>query len=135
MNHPPFRRVRQPSTPLERGFYRLYHLSTLGTAVVCIWLFGYLLVGFTLHIAGIYAPEFAVMSFTDPIFITSSFIAGAFICGMAGSLTLLTLLMDVRDANAEFVILLSLIAFGFGAATMRVTFGPVQTYLAGLGGP
>ncbi len=135
MNHPPFRRTRQPSTPLERGLFRVFRLSSLGTVAVVVWLFGYLFIGFTLNVVGIYEPEFAVMGFTDPFFIISSFLAGAFICLMSGSLTLLTLLVDVKDANAEIVILLSLIGFGFGAATMRVTFGPVQACLAGLGGP
>ena len=39
----------------------------------------------------------------------------------------------MKDANAEFVLLLGLIAFGFGAATVRVTAGPVLTWLAALG--
>lgn len=131
MNHPPFRRTRQPSTPLERGLFRLYRLSTLGTGTISIWLFGYLLVGLALHRVGVYQPEFALMSFADPFFIMSSFVIGAFVCAMSGSLTLLTLLVDVKDANSEFVILLGLIAFGFGAAIIRVTFDPVQACLTG----
>ncbi|RBI59541.1 hypothetical protein DMJ13_22555 [halophilic archaeon] len=69
------------------------------------------------------------MSFSDPIFTIVSFLTGCFICGASGSFTLLTLIIGANDANAEFVILMSLIAFGFGAATMRVTFGPVQEIL------
>ncbi|MGQ3331025.1 hypothetical protein [Halorubrum sp. FL23] len=78
---------------------------------------------------GIYDPEYDVMSFTDPFFIVSSFLAGVFMCAMSGTLTLLTLLLETKNANAEFVILVSLIAFGFGAATMRVTSNPVQAWL------
>ncbi|SDN15985.1 hypothetical protein SAMN04487949_3537 [Halogranum gelatinilyticum] len=62
-----------------------------------------------------------------------SFLIGALICLLSGSLTLLTLLASVKDANAEFVLLMSLIAFGFGAATIRVTAAPLLAWLAALG--
>ncbi|QLH82072.1 hypothetical protein [Halosimplex pelagicum] len=73
------------------------------------------------------------MGFSDPVFISLSFLIGGLICLLSGSFTFLTLLASVKDANAEFVLLLSLIAFGFGAATVRVTAEPVLTWLAGLG--
>lgn len=75
---------------------------------------------------------YQVLSLSDPVFTSLSFLVGGFICLLSGSLTFLTLLASVKDANAEFVLLMSLIAFGFGAATVRVTAGPVLTWLAGL---
>ncbi|RBI58773.1 hypothetical protein DMJ13_25755 [halophilic archaeon] len=73
------------------------------------------------------------MSFTDPIFTILSFLVGGLICLLSGSLTLLTLLVNPEGANAEFVILISLIAFGFGAATVQITVGPVQNCLNAIG--
>lgn len=105
MNDPPFRRTRTPSTPLERSLFRLYQLSSLGSVATITVFVGYVLVGFTLHVAGIYDPTFQVVSLSDLFFTTSSFLSGAFICAMSGTLTLLTVLVDTRDANAEFVIL------------------------------
>ncbi|WP_433634788.1 hypothetical protein [Halomicrococcus sp. NG-SE-24] len=86
-----------------------------------------------LNATGVYMPPFPVMSFSDPVFTSLSFLIGGLICLLSGSLTVLTLLTSVKDANSEFVLLMSLIAFGFGAATVRITAGPVLTWLAGLG--
>lgn len=73
------------------------------------------------------------MSLSDPVFTSLSFLVGGLIFPLSGSLAFLTLLASVKDANAEFALLTSLIASGFGAATVRVTAGPVLTWLAGLG--
>ncbi|AGB31751.1 hypothetical protein C488_14842 [Natrinema pellirubrum DSM 15624] len=70
------------------------------------------------------------MSFTDPVFTTLSFLTGLFICATSGTLAVLTVLLAPNDSKANFVVLMSLIAVGFGAATMRVTFKAVQACLA-----
>ncbi|WP_228546370.1 hypothetical protein [Halegenticoccus tardaugens] len=93
---------------------------------------GYLSIGIALHVTGVYTPPSPVMSFSNPVFTSLSFLVGGLICLLSGSLTFLTLLASVKYANAEFVVLMSLIAFGFGAATVRVTAGAVLTWLAGL---
>ncbi|TKX73380.1 hypothetical protein EXE46_14590 [Halorubrum sp. GN11_10-6_MGM] len=69
------------------------------------------------------------MGFTDPIFISLSFLTGLFICAMSGSLAVLTFLLTPDDSRASFVVTMSLIAFGSGAATIRATFEPVQACL------
>ena len=134
MGQPSTLRTRQPSTPLERGLYQLFRLSSFGSAVATAGFVGYLFIGGSLHVAGIYAPPFPVMSFSDPVYTILGFLVGALFCVLSGSLTLLTLLVSVEDANAEFVILMSLIAFGFGAAIVRITIGPVQECLSTIGG-
>ena len=70
------------------------------------------------------------MGFTDPFFTSLSFLTGFFICAMSGTLAVLTFLLSPNDSEANFVVTMSLIAFGFGAATMRVTFESVQACLA-----
>lgn len=134
MDQPSTLRTRQPSTPLERGLCRLFRLSSFGSAVAITGFVGYLFIGGSLYVAGIYAPPFPVMSFSDPVFAILGFLVGGLTCILSGSLTLLTLLVSTEDANAEFVILMSLIAFGFGAAIVRMTIGPVQESLSTIGG-
>lgn len=134
MKSPSFIRTRRPSTPLERGFFRLFRLSSLGSAVTITCFVSYLLIGGSLHIAGYYAPPFSVMSLSDPFFTILGSFVGGFTCVLSGSLTLLTLLADVKEANAEFVILMSMVAFGCGAATMQITSEPVYECLSTLGG-
>lgn len=133
MPHPSALRAWHPSTPLERGLYRVFRLASVGSAVTVVGFLGYLSIGIALHVTGVYTPPFPVMSFSDPVFTSLSFLVGGLICLLSGSLTVLTLLASVKDANAEFVLLMSLIAFGFGAATVRVTAGPVLTWLAAIG--
>jgi hypothetical protein len=129
MDEPFAVRGQFPSTPLERGLYRVFRLSSVGAAATAIGFVGYLFLGASLSVASIYTPPFPVLSLSDPLFTILSFLVGVFICLLSGSLTLLTLLGAEKDANAEFVLLLSLIAFGFGAATVRVTAGPVLNCL------
>lgn len=74
------------------------------------------------------------MSFDDPFFTILGFLTGAFVCLSSGLLVLLTLLLEPRDGRADFVVLLSLIAFGCGAAAMRVTADSAQSCLAQLVG-
>jgi len=69
------------------------------------------------------------MGFTDPFFIVLSFLTGLLICAMSGILTVLTILLSPNDSKADFIITMSLIAFGFGGATMRATFEAVQACL------
>ena len=133
MDHPSALRTRHLSTPLERGLYRVFRLASVGSAVTVAGFVGYLSIGIALNVTGVYTPPFSVMSSSDPVFTSLSFLVGGLICLLSGSLTFLTLLASVKDANAEFVLLMSLIAFGFGAATVRVTVGPVLTWLAELG--
>ncbi len=133
MTYPSALRTWHPSTPLERELYRVFRLSTVGSAVTVVGFVGYLCIGIVLHIAGIYMPPFPFLSFSDPVFMILSFGIGGFICLLSGSLISLTLLTSVKDANAEFVLLMSLIAFGFGVATVRFTAGPVLSWLVALG--
>ncbi|OYR62904.1 hypothetical protein DJ83_04155 [Halorubrum ezzemoulense] len=72
------------------------------------------------------------MSFGDPVFTILGSLTGIVICVMSGSLAIATRLLVQKDARANFVMLMSLIAFGFGAATLRVTAGPALTCLAEL---
>lgn len=130
MNQLPGQQPWHPSTPLERGLYRVFRLSSIGSAAIVVGLVGYLFIGIPLYMAGIYTPPFTLVSFSDPVFTILSFLIGGLICLLSGSLALLTLLAGVKDSNSEFVVLMSLIAFGFGTATIRVTAGPVQNYLA-----
>jgi|AntRauTorckE6833_2_1112554.scaffolds.fasta_scaffold00975_10 hypothetical protein len=74
MGYRPFRRTRQPATPLERGFYRVYQLSSLGSAAAIACFIGYVFGGFSLYIAGIYTPSFPVMSLTEPFFTEPSLV-------------------------------------------------------------
>ncbi len=125
-----FRRLRQPTTPFERGFFRLFQLVTPGAILSTLSFLGYVVIGFSLWAVGVYEPAYSVMSFTDPVFIGLSFLTGLFICATSGTLAVLTLLLGPNDSKANFVVLMSLIAFGFGAATMRVTSKAVQPCLA-----
>jgi hypothetical protein len=134
MNQSSAVRTRSPSTPLERGLFALFRLAVLGGKATAIGLVGYLAFGFLLHISGIYDPMFHVMTLSDPVFVTLTFLVGGFICILSGSLTLLTLLVSVHDANADFVILMSLIALGFGSAAVRMTVGPVHECLSAIWG-
>ncbi|RDZ61322.1 hypothetical protein C5B90_19460 [Haloferax sp. Atlit-12N] len=70
------------------------------------------------------------MNLTDPFFTGLLFLTGLFICSTAGTLAALTLLLSSDDPKANFVVTMCLIAIGFGAATMRVTFEAVGTSLA-----
>ena len=133
MVHRPFVRLPNPSTPLERVLARLLRIAALGSVIICLSFVGYLLVGYGLHLIGVYTPTFTVLSLSDPFFILLGCCTGVVICMMSGSLLLLTLLTSVKDANAEFVILMSLIGFGFGAATVRVTISAITAYLAMIG--
>lgn len=133
MGHPFALWTQHLSTPLERGLHRMFRLSSVGSAATAIGFVGYLCIGVALNLVGVYTPPFPVMSFSDPVFTILSFLTGGLICLLSGSLTFLTLLGSVKDANAEFVVLMSLIAFGFGAATVRVMAGPVLTWLATIG--
>jgi hypothetical protein len=133
MVYRPFVQPLSPSTPLERVLTRLLRIATLGSTIICLSFGGYLLIGYSLHLIGVYTPTFAVLSLSDPFFILLGCCTGVVICTMSGSLLVLTLLAGVKDANAEFVILMSLIGFGFGAATVRVTIGAITAYLALVG--
>jgi len=68
MDYRPFRRIRQPTTPLERGLFRLYQLVSPGALLVTICFIGYVVIGFSLSFVGIYEPAYSVMGFTDPFF-------------------------------------------------------------------
>ncbi|RDZ35667.1 hypothetical protein C5B89_18250 [Haloferax sp. Atlit-47N] len=70
------------------------------------------------------------MGFTDPIFTILIFLTGLFICAMSGTLAVLTFLLSPNDSKANFVVMVSLISFGFGAATMRITFGAAQIWFS-----
>ncbi len=129
MDYCPFRRIRQPTTPFERGLFRLYQLVSPGTILITTCFIGYVVIGFSLSFIGIYEPTYSVMGFTDPFFTTLSFLTGLFISTMSGTLAALTLLLSPNDSKADLVVVVSFIALGFGAATMRVTFGAVQAYL------
>ena len=133
MPHPSALRAWHPSTPLEQGLYRVLRLSWAGSAATLVSFVAYLCIGLSLHLAGIYTPPFALLSFSDPVFVILGFLIGGFICLFSGSLTLLTLLASVKDAKAYFVLLMSLIAFGFGAATVRVTADPALSWFVAFG--
>jgi len=129
MDYRPFRRIRQPTTPFERGLFRLYQLVSPGTIFITTCFIGYVVIGFSLSFVGIYEPTYSVMGFTDPFFTSLSFLTGLFISTMSGTLAALTLLLSPNDSKADFVVVVSFITLGFGAATMRVTFGAVQACL------
>jgi len=114
MDNRPFRRIRQPTTPIERGFFRLYQLVTPGAILSTVCFLGYVVIGFILSFVGLYEPAYSVMGFTDPFFIVLSFLTGLLICAMSGILTVLTILLSPNDSKADFIITMSLIAFGFG---------------------
>jgi hypothetical protein len=65
MNRPQLRRTRQPSTPLERGFYRLYRLSSLGSAAAIMYFIGYVFGGFGLKVTGVSGHESGGSSFYE----------------------------------------------------------------------
>jgi len=130
MDSRPFRRIRQPTTAVERGFFRLYQLVTPGAILSTVFFFGYVVIGFSLSFVGVYEPAYSVMGFTDPFFTSLSFLTGLFICAMSGTLAVLMVLLSPNDSKANFVVTMSLIAFGFGAATIRVTFRAIQACLA-----
>jgi hypothetical protein len=133
MSHPSIPRAWQLSTPFEQGLYRVFRLALVGNVVTVVGFVGYLSIGTALNVTGVYTPPFSVMSFSDPVFTGLGFLVGWLICLLSGSLTFLTLLASEKEANAEFVLLMGLIAFGFGAATVRVTVGPVLRLIVGLG--
>lgn len=128
----PTERVREPATPLERGALRLFRLSSIGGVVVVSGFISYLVLGGVFHWLGFYNPEFPILSFSDPVFTILGLLTGIIFCVMPGSLTIATHFLVQKDARANFVMLMSLIAFGFGAATLRVTAGPALTCLAEL---
>lgn len=132
MKHLPTERAREPATPLEHGALRLFRVSSVGGLVVVSGFISYLVLGGVFHWLGFYSPEFSVMSFGDPVFTILGSLTGIVICVMSGSLAIATRLLVQKDARANFVMLMSLIAFGFGAATLRVTAGPALTCLAEL---
>ncbi len=90
MVYRPFVQPPSPSTPLERGLTRLLRVAILGSEIICLSFAGHLLIGYSLHLIGVYTPTFSILSLSDPF----------------------------------FVILMSLIGFGFGAAIVQST----QTY-------
>jgi hypothetical protein len=108
----------------------VFQLSSFGCIVSFIIFVGYLCLAVVLHGVGVYMPPFQVLNFSDPIFTMLGFLTGGLICLLSGTLTLLTLFLETKGTNSGFVILLSLIAFGFGAATLRITAGPLQDHLA-----
>ncbi len=116
-----FVQSRQPSTPLERGIYRVYQLGTIGAVLTAASFLGYLVVGMGLASVGIYDPVFVPMTLGDPVFVISAFLASTSIVVTSGCLILLTLLCGADDATSEFVIIVGLIALGCGAAAMRIT--------------
>lgn len=128
----PMERAREPATPLERWAFRSFRLSSIGSAVVVTVFIGYLILGTASHWLGFYNPEFRVLSFDDPVFTILGAVTGVIICLTSSSLAVSTHLLEPKDEKANFVILMCLIAFGFGAATLRVTAGPVQTCLTEL---
>lgn len=128
----PTERAREPATPLERGALRLFRLSSIGSAVIVTVFLGYLIFSAACHWLGFYNPGFRVLSFEDPVFTILGTITGAIICLTSGSLAVSTHFLEPRDERTSFVIFTSLIAFGFGAATLRVTVGPAQTCLVEL---
>lgn len=132
MNSLPTERARKPATLLERGTFRLFRLSAIGSVGIVTGFIGYLILGAVSHWLGFYEPGFKVLSIEDPVFTIFGAITGAIICLTSGSLAVSTHLLEPRDEKASFVILMSLIAFGFGAATIRVTSSPALTYLTKL---
>lgn len=111
----------------------MFRLGVVGSVVSVAGFIGYLCIGSVLHVSGIYTPPFALLSFSDPVFMILGFLTGGLICLVSGSLTVLTHFASLKGANTEYVLLMGPIAFGFGAATVRVTVGPILTWLAGLG--
>jgi hypothetical protein len=133
MPYPAATREWHPSTPLERGLYRVVRWASIGCTVTSVGFIGYLCIGIPLNVTGVYTPSFPVVGLSDPVFTSLSLLIGGFVCLLSGSLMMLTALASVKDANAEYVFMMSLIAFGFGAATVRVTAGPALTWLSRLG--
>lgn len=128
----PTERAREPATPLVRGAFRLFRLSSIGSGGIGTGFLGYLVLGAVCHWLGFYDPGFSVMSFDDRAFTILGVMTGAIICLTSGSMAVSTQFLEPRDDKARFVTLLRLIAFGFGAATLRVTVGPAQACLAEL---
>ena len=110
----------------------MFRLSSVGIAVSVLGFVGYLCIGVTLHVAGVYAPPFPVLSFADPVFTILDFLTGGLLCLLSGSYMLLTLLGGMKDTNSEFVVLMIFIAFGFGAVPLWITAGPIQNHLIGI---
>jgi len=129
MDNRPFRRIRQPTTPIEKGFFDCISLLHLEPFSVLSVFWDMSLSASFLSFVGLYEPAYSVMGFTDPFFIVLSFLTGLPICAMSGILTVLTILLSPNDSKADFIITMSLIAFGFGGATMRATFEAVQACL------
>jgi len=127
-------RAREPGTPIECGALRLFRLSSIGAVAVVSGFISYLVLGIVFHWLGFYSPEFTVMSFADPVFTILGFLTGIVMCVMSGSLAITTRLLVQNDYRANFVVLMSLIAFGFGAAVLRVTAGPTLACLTELRG-
>lgn len=93
--------------------------GALLTGVVC---FGYILLGGVLvFVDSSWAPaEFLALE-SDPFFYLSVTAVSLFIVQATGSLILYQFLTGAEDDRSQFVILMSYIGLGFGAAALRFT--------------
>ena len=121
---------RRTRTPIERILLQFHRGSAYGAGIATIGFAGYLALGYAVSAFSVFTPAYPFASFEDPVFLTIALVLGVLLAISTGTLTLLTLLTGTDDSNAEFVILVSMIGFGFSTALLRVTFKPFLTLLS-----
>ena len=124
--HASWDRQEQIRTPIESTLFYLQRSSMYDAGVAAVGFGGYLALGYGAVTAGIFTPAYQFASFTDPIFTVTALAVGLLLSVSTGTLTLLTLLTGTDDANAEFVILMSMVGFGFSIGLVRITVRSVM---------
>lgn len=108
---------------LDQRLVSLVHISVILIVVSVLLFLGYFLAGMTAVMVGVdpFAYPFLTVD-EDPVLILFSMFVGIFVC--TGSLGQLfrPILSGNNDSDIAINILLSMVALGFGLATLRITF-------------
>lgn len=107
--------------------------GTRGMFVSAIPLFGYIGVGWFLSLikSPLTPSEFLAIP-GDPIFVLAGTLVSLFVVQATGSLVLYRFLVGVDNSRSQFVILMSYIGLGFGAAALRFLLPHSLAFLSGL---
>lgn len=113
-------------TSLEKSVYvGIQGMILTGTAAI-----GYLLIGGILTITGgPLAPANFLSLDADPYFNMAAVAVSIFLVQASASLILYKFLTDVESQRSQFVILMSYIALGFGAAALKLTLPRSITFI------
>ncbi|MFC6732403.1 MULTISPECIES: hypothetical protein [unclassified Haladaptatus] len=115
---------------LERWLRRSALWGTRGMLVSTILFVSYIVAGWSLTVLeSSWAPSEFLSIAGDPGFFLTGTLISVFVVQATASLILYSFLIGFEDDRSQFVVLMSYIGLGCGAASLRVFFPPSLAFL------